>query len=176
MSRSLQDQLVDAGLASHDQGRLKRGGKKGARDKPRRKKGARRGGAASADSATQPAKAGAASTAAPKSKRQQKREHQERVANVVAEHARERAQGEVPYRFTRGRHVKETWVSREERLALASGQLALVAAGRRYALVPMDSVASIREVDPNAVLVCNDPDAGDRDVEYGPAVPDDLSW
>ncbi len=177
MSRSLQDQLVQAGLATKDQ--THKGGGRGKKPrKPQRSSGRGKrkdGGADSApQQATQPSDGRPPEAA--KSKRQQKREHRERLARVVKEHEQPRQKGEVPYRFTRGRHIKETWVSAAEQRALARGEAALVAADRRYALVPAASIAAIRAVDPNAVLVFIEQGEGDRDIEYGPPVPDDMMW
>lgn len=171
MAQSLQDQLVQAGLATKEQARGRRRGKPprddgrgtGQQQKraPTRSKDAPKAGSGSADPAP--------------SKRQQKRAMAERVAAVVASHGLPRARGEVPYRFTRGRRIKETWVSRSEQGALARGELALVASGGRYALIPPERVADVRAIDPHAVLVfleAGEPDAGEEEHP----VPDDLVW
>lgn len=213
MSRSLQDQLVEAGLAQPGQagerkgkaqGRKAQGGKPQGRKpqgrkpqghKPRGRKATESQRSADTDrrtpdqrpaAAAEPpasaapssqAGAGGAATgeAGTKSKRQIKRERMEQVAQVTSAHALSRAQGEVPYRYTRGDRIKETWVSEAERKALATGEIALVAQRGRNALIPAEHVDKVRAIDPYAVLICVDANADDE-YEYGPPVPDDLIW
>lgn len=175
MSQSLQDQLVQAGLA--------RPGQAGKRDRKRKPGGGkpatasrRQQGQREAD--TKPGTTPHAEPAAgkaPKSKRQLKRERIEAVTQVISAHALPRAQGEVPYRYTRGERIKETWVSEGERKALAAGQIALIAQRGRNALIPAERVDEVRAIDPHAVLICVQTGADDE-YEYGPPVPDDLIW
>ena len=214
MSRSLQDQLVDAGLAQPGQagkreqkrkpqkkkaqekkaqgkkppgkkarGQQVQGEKPRGRGSPGRKQDAgpdrRRPGQDSAATTEASAAGGtggaATGNAGAKSNRQIKRERMAKVAQVTSAHALPRAQGEVPYRYTRGDRIKETWVSEAERKALAAGEIALVAQRGRNALIPAEHVNEVRAVDPHAVLICVEANADDE-YEYGPPVPDDLIW
>lgn len=187
MSQSLREQLVQAGLATEEQAAPKRN--KAAAKGHKKSAGRRRGSAKTAQAkgkrgapspaqsageraATAPAGEAAESKA---SKRQRKREAAAAVAAIVAEHGRKRATGEVPYRFSRGRQIKETWVSQDEHGALARGELALIGSQGRYALLPAEHVPAVRAVNPSAVLAFAE--AGSTsDEEYGPPVPDDLIW
>jgi len=187
MSQSLRDQLVQAGLASEEQAEPKRnkGAAKGQKKNAGRRHGRAKPPRAASKRGTQPdprtsgepsATASAGEPAESKaSKRQRKREAAAAVAAIVAEHGRKRATGEVPYRFSRGGQIKETWVSRDEHNALARGELALIGSQGRYALLPAEHVPAVRAVNPPAVLAVAEA-GGTSDEEYGPPVPDDLIW
>jgi len=181
MSKSLQEQLVQAGLASTEQAERKpRQGKKrhkGHRGKSARKKHSKPGHntGANATQARAPEHAPDAAGREPVSNRQRKRERAAQVEAVIAAHGLQRAQGEVPYRFARGGRIKETWVSPAERDALARGDVALIGLRGRYALLPIEHVGKVREINPAAVLVAIEPGSGDASEDDHP-VPDDLVW
>lgn len=177
MSKSLQEQLVQAGLASTEQAERKpRQGKKrhkGHRGKSARKKHSTPG-TTTGTNAT-PAHAPDTAGREPVSNRQRKRERAAQVEAVIAAHGLQRAQSEVPYRFARGGRIKETWVSPAERDALARGEVALIGLRGRYALLPIEHVGKVREINPAAVLVAIEPGSGDASEDDHP-VPDDLVW
>ncbi len=100
-----------------------------------------------------------------------------RVRQIAESHRIEREDGDVPYRFTRGSKIKEIWLGKAQHRKLADGEIALVACGEGYELVPKSTAERIREIDAAAVLVLNTgtPDSDDDPYADFP-VPDDLMW
>lgn len=179
MTRSLQEQLLEAGLATEDQQRKPRGGGRHRSRKPDNGKRKGSGAGRSSGNASKQPSAREQQRRAERAARQRRREDASRIAEIVDAEQLERGQAEVPYRFTRGRRIKETWVTRREQGRLARGEIALVASRGRYALVPVAAVPRIREIDADAVLVLADPDNDgppDEEAASGHPVPDDLMW
>jgi len=181
MADSLQDQLKQLGLADEKQARKARQNNK--KNKPR--KPSRRG-----QSTPDPRAAEARQARAEKAERDRQTEsrHQARrraketaarIRQIVETNRVTREQGEVVYRFTRGRKIKEVWLSQDQHRRLADGELALVSAGQTYDLVPKATAGRIQDIDDKAVLVLNQPadEAAQGDDPYADfPVPDDLMW
>lgn len=86
--------------------------------------------------------------------------------------------GDIEFRFPEGKLVKTLLLKERQRVAVVNGQVAIVKTGDNYDLVPRKVATKIAERDESSVLVCND-DAGDapEDDEYADyQVPDDLMW
>ncbi len=86
--------------------------------------------------------------------------------------------GEVDFRFPEGKLVKTLLVTEPQRAALINGMVAVVKFDDDYDLVPRKVALKIAERDQSKVLLCNDSDDEDSvDDEYaGYQVPDDLMW
>lgn len=90
--------------------------------------------------------------------------------------------GDVAYQFVDAGKVKRIYINENQRSQLASGHLAIVKCETRYELVPVSIVEKIRERDAAAVLVLNTPDQAQADnkpqddpyANY--QIPDDLMW
>lgn len=194
MSSSLQEQLVQAGLAdtesldrSRQGGQQRAGGKRGdgkKRDGARKTRQSRQpsasdsGGSGAAPSKTRE-KAG--EKAAPAPERQPTAEERaDRLRQIIRANRIDRAYAGVPYRFTQGSRVREIAVTGTQQGRIARGELAVVSDGERNELVPAKVARRVRGIDPAAVLVLNAgderaPDAGD-DPYADYRVPDDLMW
>jgi hypothetical protein len=186
MGDSLQDQLVKAGLADPEQARAReRGG--GRRGQPKGKptgkgKGKGRGKPAAGKQRAGPADAGA-STRATQDRPAKPAGRRERVAQLrrlVKARRLDRSKAAVPYRFTSGRRIKEVTVTEEQQGRLARGEAAVVNVEGHYDVVPADCVAEVRALDEKAIVVFNEPGAGDSSGDGDPytdhPVPDDLTW
>ncbi len=180
MSKSLEDQFRQLGLADEKQVRKARQGKKRKKGSPKRS----RREAAAPDPQAEAAQRERAEKAERdrqiESERQAQRRAKEtaaRVRQIVETNRVEREDGDVPYRFTRGSRIKEIWLSKTQHRRLAEGELALVAFADSYELVQKTTAERIREIDAEAVLVLNTggPESGDDPYADFP-VPDDLMW
>lgn len=190
MSSSLQEQLVQAGLAdeesldrSRQRGRRQAGGK--------RKGGKTRSGGRIARQTKQPTSGRNDDAAAPQTKKHGTKppaaerepttaEKADRLRQMIRANRIDRAYAGVPYRFTQESRVREVAVTGTQQGRIARGELAIVSDGERIELVPAKVARRVRGIDPNAVLVLNGgdesgPDTGDDPyAEY--RVPDDLMW
>jgi len=177
MSKSLQDQLLRAGLANKKQA-VK--AKKAKNNKERLK----RAGKAVDDEVTDAVKK------AEQEKLDKDRELNDRKNRQAAENAI-RAQvaqliemnsikerGDIEFSFPDDKLIKTIHVSEKQQNALAAGAVAIVKSGEQYHIVPRKACDKIAERDEAAVLLCN-ADTGDQqfDDEYADyQVPDDLMW
>lgn len=194
MSSSLQEQLVQAGLAEEESLNRSRGGNQ-RRAGGRRGGGDRQGGGRKAHSpgqqsakdkgARDAARAKTAentegkATAAPK-REPTAQESADRLRQIIRASRIDRAYAGVPYRFTQGARVREIAVTGTQQGRIARGELAVVTDGERCELVPAKVARRVRGIDPAAVLVLNagagrGGDEGD-DPYADHRVPDDLMW
>lgn len=180
MTKSLQDQFKQLGLADEKQARKARQGKK----KQKGVSGRARREAAAPDPNAEAAQRERAEKAerdrqleAERQAERQAKETAERVRQIIESNRVERGDGELVYRFTRGSRIKELWLSKAHHRRLAEGDVGLVALGAGYELVPRSTAERIRGIDAEAVLVLNDggPESGDDAYADFP-VPDDLMW
>lgn len=177
MSKSLQDQLLKAGLANKKQAvRAKKA-------KNSKEKLKRAGVDVTDEAATLAKHAEEEKLAKDRELNRQKTKRAEQLAvmaqikqlvamNRIAE------RGDIEFRFPEGNLVKTLLLNERQRVAVVNGQLSVVKTGDSYDLVPRKVAMKIAERDESCVLVCND-DAGDapEDDEYADyQVPDDLMW
>lgn len=180
MSKSLEDQFKQLGLADEKQVRKARQGKKKKKGapKPSRREQAAPDPQAEAVQRERAEKAERdRQLELERQARRREKETAERVRQIVVSHRVERGEGELAYRFTRGRKIKEIWLGKAQHRRLADGEIALVACGECCELVPKTTAERIREIDAEAVLVLNtrSPASGDDPYADFP-VPDDLMW
>lgn len=177
MSKSLQDQLLKAGLANKKQAvRAKKA--KNSKDK------LKRAGVEVADEAAALAKqAEEEKLVKDRELNRQKTQRAEQLAVMaqikqLVEMNRISERGHIEFRFPEGNLVKTLLLNERQRVAVVNGQLTIVKTGDNYNLVPRKVAMKIAERDESCVLVCND-DTGDapEDDEYADyQVPDDLMW
>jgi len=177
MSKSLQDQLLKAGLANKKQA-VK--AKKAINNKEKLKRAGKEVDDDIASAAEQ----------AKKEKLQKDRQLNERK-NKQAELAAIQAQiaqlvemnsvaerGDIEFSFPEQKLIKTISVTDRQRGALTAGTLAIVKLRESYHLVPRKTAEKIAERDPDVVLLCNT-ETGDSQYEDEYAdykVPDDLMW
>ncbi len=177
MGKSLQDQLLKAGLANKKQAvRAKKA-------KNSKEKLQRTGKEVSDDIADAALSAQQEKLAKDRALNKQKNEQAQQAAiqaqiaqliemNSVAE------RGEIDFSFPEGKLIKTISVNERQRAALVAGSLAVVKLRDRYDLVPRKTAEKIAERDDSVVLLCNtetgDPEHEDEYAEF--KVPDDLMW
>ncbi len=177
MGKSLQDQLLKAGLANKKQAvrakkaknskeKLKRTGKEVEDEAEMLAKKAREEKLAK-DKALNAEKNRQAEQAAI-----QAQIHQLVAMNRVAE------RGDIEHRFPDGSKIMTLLLTDMQRKAVINGVLAIVKTNDTYDLLPRKAALKIAERDDSAVLVCNDSvDDESVDDEYADfQVPDDLMW
>lgn len=90
--------------------------------------------------------------------------------------------GEIEFRFTEGSAIRTLMVEEQQRRALVNGKLAIVALADRHEIVPRKVAEKVAERDAEAVVLMNArsaaaPSDDDEPDEYaGYEVPDDLMW
>lgn len=189
MSSSLQEQLVQAGLADEESlNRSRQGGRRHSGN--RRGRGKKQGGGKARRSGQQRAGDKGKRAAAPTKTEEQTApaphrqptagEKADRLRQMIRANRIDRAYAGVPYRFTQGSRVREIAVTGTQQGRIARGELAVVSDGERCEIVPAKVARRVRGIDPEAVLVLNAGDErgedGDDDPYAGYRVPDDLMW
>lgn len=184
MAKSLQDQLLQSGLAKEKP--------KGRKSKsPKAKKQHRAAGSASAgsqepDRVQLNAKAKAERDRQLNAKRQAELVRRELVGQIrqLIESSRlEIKDPEMDYNFTDGKTVRKLFVGKELHAQLAAGHAVITKLDGGYSIVPRAAADKIAERDAAFIVVLNDHDqnsagSGDAvDDEYADyKVPDDLMW
>lgn len=85
--------------------------------------------------------------------------------------------GEVEFSFTHGSSIKSLALKTEHRDALVRGQLAIVNLNDQYAIVPAAVADKIAQRDDSLLVLRNSSDDEAADDEYADyQVPDDLIW
>ena len=178
MTKSLQEQLIAAGLATKGQakkiGQAKRKQSRAPGKKPNQSAEARRRyEQAQADKAR--------SDKALEEKRkvaQRQRELAAQVAQLVRDNKLDREDGLIAHRFAHRGKVKQIYVNQQQHDGLAGGKLAIVCVASRYELVPVEVAARIGERDAAAVVHTHSDDSApaDDDPYRDFQVPDDLMW
>jgi len=83
------------------------------------------------------------------------------------------------FNFTDQGKVKRIFISRTQRKQIASGKLAIVKSGQQYALVPAGIGKKIQQRSTEALILLNDPQENGavEDESYAQyQIPDDLMW
>ena len=198
MPRSLQDQLMDLGLATEAQltkNKPKSGPGKGRKGRSGKKP---RGGKAAGPRNDQQRARNASSggKSAPSSNRAGKRQQGElspeeravrqQVHKLITDTHQPRGdEAQTPFHFVKGSRVKRIYVTAEQQRALSGDELAVAAMKGRHYLIPMETARQIRELIPQyyvsmgseQVAAPSGDAKGDVDDEYaGYEVPDDLMW
>lgn len=185
MAQSLQEQLLQAGIAKPKQA------KKARRDKAQRSKAARKSGQQGATAEQQLSKevdaARAAKRAADRQRAQkanaerEQRERKRQVLQIIADNRVEienPPEDEPPYSYTFKGRIRRLPVSKNQRRRLAAGQLAIVRYDGTTSLVTAATAKRLEELAPKSVFrnTVSD-DTPDPDDPYaGYEVPDDLMW
>jgi len=89
-------------------------------------------------------------------------------------------EGDVAYNFQDEKKVKKIYVSENIHKDLSIGRLAIVKLEQSYEIIPEQVAAKIAQRDESYILVCNDRDKDEEIDEDDPyadfKIPDDLMW
>jgi uncharacterized protein YaiL (DUF2058 family) len=178
MANSLQEQLVKAGLASAEQARKSRTGKR--KD---RKQGKPQGDPvrrAAEQRRQEQAERGRALNEKRDAERVEK-ETRLRIRDMVLEASLNDAKADVAYNVLHGAKVRKIYVTEPQRASLAAGTLAVATARGRHHVIALEVADKIAELMPGYYVFRADKDAtaqvpaeDDPYAEY--TVPDDLVW
>ena len=113
--------------------------------------------------------------------RKAEREKKEIAAQIkqMIEQSRLERNGEVAFQFVQDKKIKKAYVTGNQQKQLERGQIAIVALGESFELVPTVVAEKIRQRDEAAVLLLNErgTETVDEDDPYKDfPIPDDLMW
>ena len=179
MSKSLQDQLLNAGLVTEKAVKQhQRSKKKAARQLPK--------GQTLEDEANRLAREALEERARLDRERNlelqkaaQQKALKAQIRQLLEAHQIDRRGGDQAYQFADERKVKKIYVRAAQHAQLSRGQIGIARLGDDYALIPAAIAAKIRERDARVVLVLNEKTAlqVDEDDPYADyPIPDDLMW
>ncbi|NOQ35905.1 MAG: DUF2058 family protein [Methylococcaceae bacterium] len=181
MAKSLQEQLLGAGLISDSKAKTAKTNKR------KQTKAQRKNKAVVEDNTKQQlAEAKAEQVEKDRLLNQQKQQQAEQKA-IVAQVKQLIDTCKVPqdkegeaYNFSDGATIKKIYVDTEKREQIAKGRLAIVKLEGRYEIVTAEVAAKISQRDETAVVLLNDRKTEDKAVEddaYADyQIPDDLMW
>ncbi|MEQ8515072.1 MAG: DUF2058 domain-containing protein [Chromatocurvus sp.] len=182
MAGSLQDQLLNAGLADAKKA------KQLAKEKRKESRVARRSGVEVVDEA----KVAAQEALADKAQRAralneernadaQRKAVNAQIRQLIDNHRVPRDRGDIGFNFTDGKKVKKLYVTGMQQKQLSAGNLAIARQGDGHELVPAPVASKIAERDSSRVIFCQESgDSGlteeEQDWYKDYDIPDDLMW
>ncbi len=202
MSDSLQQQLIRAGLVSQERAEelakpkpkkpprkrptTAKGGKSGS-DKTKPKMGpARRQRPPAKPSSPSPAAKKAAKAAeidaAAEAELAQKRELKAKIKKLIDDNSITEFTGELTFNYVVGERVRQVFVSQEYLDKISAGDLAITRLNRQTHLVTPDVAQQLIDLNPQWLVVVNDPNqeqpqvSGEEDPYADYKVPDDMHW
>lgn len=107
------------------------------------------------------------------------KEIQAQIKDLITKNAIARKNGEIAYSFTHNKKIKKLYVDETLQAQLARGQIAIVAEGESYELVPKAVADKVAQRDAARVVVQNErsKEVADEDDPYADfQIPDDLMW
>lgn len=185
MSGSLQDQLLNIGLANKKQAQKAKADK---RKTAKKTKNARKAGELPEEVLAAEQKAAEAREAQRKRdqalNQQLKAEKEKRAAEAEIKQLIESNTVEIPkessdiaYNFVHGTQVKKLYVNKELQTKLMKGLLSIAIYGDSYRLVPTEIAERIHKRDPDMAICIEQKEDIDPDDPYADyEVPDDLMW
>jgi len=114
-------------------------------------------------------------------KEQEKKAILAQIKQLVERHKITDRQGDIEYNFKDGNKIKKILLKKKLHDQVSYGSLSIVSSGESYELVPRVVAEKIREREASQVLVDNykrkDQDTPDEDDPYADyVIPDDLMW
>ncbi|WP_299981177.1 DUF2058 domain-containing protein [uncultured Pseudoteredinibacter sp.] len=179
MAKSLQEQLMGAGLV--DQKKAKAIGKEKRKKAKQTPKGHQQEDEIKA-AAKQKLAEKAERDRAMNQERQKEveaKEIQAQIKDLIKKNAIARKNGEIAYSFTHDKKIKKLYVDETLQAQLARGQIAIVAEGESYELVPKAVADKVAQRDAARVVVQNErsSEVADEEDPYADfQIPDDLMW
>lgn len=173
---SLQEQLLNSGLASENKAKQIRAEK--------RKQPKNNTAAAAEQARLDIQKAKAAQQEKDRLLNQLKKEETERrqlsaqIKQLIEQHKLAQNEDGLKYNFNDKGKVKSLYVSEFVRSQIVNGRAAIVLCEKQYHVVPLDIARKIEQRDPNAIVLINDPTVQPKNDDPYAAyqVPDDLIW
>ncbi|GAB3478513.1 DUF2058 domain-containing protein [Marinomonas epiphytica] len=104
---------------------------------------------------------------------------QGQIRQMIEQNRVKKEDGDIAYHFTDNKKVKQLYISQTMHDELTRGRLAIVKLEEQYELVAEPVAAKIKERDESYILVCNirQDDVEDEDDPYADfKIPDDLMW
>lgn len=100
------------------------------------------------------------------------------IQQLIRQHRLDLSNGEIAYQFADDNKIKKIFITAAQRQQLAQGQLGIVKYETTYELVPAEIAEKIRQRDSGAVLaLLSRQTAETTDQSYaGYDIPDDLIW
>ena len=179
MTGSLQDQLLNMGVASKKQAKNARTQKQ--QQKKSRKSGQLKGGPSEAQAGAQQALTKKLEKDRALNKEREKLRHdraiQAQIKQLIESNSVLPAKdADVPYHFTHEQKVKKIYVTAELQERLSWGQLSIAVDGGSYRIIPTKVAERIAEITPDAVITAahKENDLDDAYADY--QIPDDLMW
>ena len=179
MANSLQQQLMKAGLA--DKKKARRANQQKREDANKAKRGeielddpAERARRQRAEQAEQDREREAVRKA-----EREKKEIAAQIRQMIEQSRLDRQHGDVPFQFVQDKKVKKAYVTSKQQNQLERGQIAIVAQGDSFELVPTVVAEKLRQRDPAAVLCLaerNTNEVDEEDPYKDFPIPDDLMW
>lgn len=176
MAKSLQEQLLAAGLADEKKA-------KQVRQEKRKAKKQGKGQAEEAERRLQAQKALEEKARRDREINLQRQAEADRkalqaqVRQLVEQHRTELKDGDTPYNFVVDGKVKKIYLTQPLCDQLASGRAAIVVLEGAYHVIPADAAQKIRERDPETLIIQHKPETPDSDDPYADyPIPDDLMW
>ncbi|BAP15388.1 MAG: nucleoprotein/polynucleotide-associated enzyme [Alcanivorax borkumensis] len=178
MANSLQKQLMKAGLADEKKARKAKQQKREDVNKAKRGEIEMED---PADRARRLREEKAEADRQREAQRKAEREKKEIAAQIkqMIEQSRLERNGEVAFQFVQDKKIKKAYVTGNQQKQLERGQIAIVALGESFELVPTVVAEKIRQRDEAAVLLLNErgTETVDEDDPYKDfPIPDDLMW
>ena len=178
---SLQDQLMQAGLVDQKKAKKIKQEKRKQNKKQKPPKGQQQ-----TNEITEQAKQSLAEKAARgreinKQKQQEadKKAIQAQIKQLINTNKIDRQQGETPYQFTEGKHIKKIYVTDQQQQQLVSGIIAIAKYEQQHELIPAVVAEKIQQRDSEAILLLHSKSSEviDEDDPYADyQIPDDLMW
>ncbi|MCV2403736.1 DUF2058 domain-containing protein [Marinomonas sp. C2222] len=114
-----------------------------------------------------------------KQKEAEKKAVQAQIRQMIEQNRVVKEEGDIAYNFTDNKLVKKLYVSQAMHNDLSRGRLAIAKLDNTYELVPEPVALKINERDESYILVCNNraEEVDDEDDPYADfKIPDDLMW
>jgi len=180
MGKSLQDQLLGAGLANKKQAQQATAEKRRKnKQKQKNRKPAVDPQRLQAQKELEQNKARDRELNRKQTEDVEKRAEEAQIRQLIENHRVPREEGDIPYNFADDKKVVRIHLSAVTRERITRGSLAIVGYAGKYELIPIQIAEKIRIRNEKIIVVCNDLEQseGDTDDPYSEyQIPDDLMW
>jgi uncharacterized protein YaiL (DUF2058 family) len=179
MSRSLQEQLLKAGLVDTDRLKAEKKVRHKKRKTSAKSKPVQDESRALADEAQRRKAEGARQANLERKRQAELRAVRAQIKEIVDRHRLDRTGCEVPYQFADRGKIKKIYVADDMVSRLADGRLGVVRLEGKYDVVPAAIAEKVAARDPKSVVLLNNGESEtsvEDDFYADFQVPDDLNW
>lgn len=109
----------------------------------------------------------------------EKKAVQGQIRQMILQNRIKKQNGDIAYHFTDNKKVKKLYISQDMHNDLTKGRLAIASLDENYELIPEPVAVKINERDASYILVCNNrtEELENEDDPYADfQIPDDLMW